>query len=419
MKRDQVRSRALLRGRAATALYFLLFGATLGCWTSRIPAIKAELGLSEGLLSLALLAFALGAIAGMLGPGRLVDRWGSFRVLVPTALLEGVLLAPAAFMPSLAWLMAALFVFGLAHGTLNIAMNANAMEVQRAWGRPIVTSFHAVYSIGGFLGSAVGGLFAQQGVSPGTTFVMVGAGVLVLALWAIVWTLRGDAIPPADAESEPAPGSKRVGPRSFGLLLLGGLAMCTLVGEGTAADWSAVYLHESLGSTPAIAAVAFAAFSVAMTAGRLLGDGLALHLGPVLLVRGCGVLASAGMIAALLIGHPVAAVIGFACLGAGMSCIAPQVYAAAAQRDPSRAGAALSLVVSLGYVGFLIGPLVIGAVSTVTGLPTALGVPAVLILLVVLGAPMLRPTPRSAAGTTPAEQVRETSGSGNAGAAGS
>ncbi|MER5479412.1 MFS transporter [Streptomyces sp. NPDC002734] len=383
----------------ATALYFLLFGATLGCWTSRIPAIKAELGLSDGELSLALLAFAVGAIAGMLGLGRLVDRWGSFRVLVPTALLEGVLLGPTAFMPTLASLMAALFVFGLVHGTLNIAMNANGMEVQRAWGRPVVTSFHAVYSIGGFLGAAAGGVFAHRDVSPEATFAAVGAVVLALALWAIAWTLRAEAGPPAAADLEPSAGRRRGGPQLTGLLLLGGLAMCTLVGEGTAADWSAVYLHESLGSTPAFAAAAFAAFSVAMTVGRLLGDGLAARCGPVRLVRGCGVLASAGMIAALLIGHPVAAVVGFACLGAGMSCIAPQVYMAAAQRDPARTGAALSLVVSLGYVGFLVGPLVIGAVSTVTGLPTALGIPAVLILLVVVGASSLRPPPRGAEAT--------------------
>jgi predicted MFS family arabinose efflux permease len=387
----------------ATALYFFLFGATLGCWTSRIPAIKDQLGLSEGSLSLALLAFALGAITGMLGLGRLVDRWGSFRVLAPTALLEGVLLGPTAFMPTLPALMAALFVFGLAHGTLNIAMNANAMEVQRAWDRPVVTSFHAVYSIGGFLGAAAGGVFAHQDVGPEATFVAVGAAVLALALWAIAWTLRQAAGPDAP---DPGPAAKGRHPHRPALLLLGGLAMCTLVGEGAAADWSAVYLYESLGSTPAFAAAAFAAFSVAMTAGRLFGDALAARFGPVPLVRGCGVLASAGLSAALLIGHPVAAVVGFACLGAGMSCIAPQVYMAAARRDPARAGAALSLVAALGYVGFLVGPLVIGAVGTVTGLPTALGIPAVLVLLVAVGASALRP----ATAGTPAPPPAPTSG---------
>ncbi|MFE2018820.1 MFS transporter [Streptomyces sp. NPDC059499] len=393
--------RSLVRARVATSLLFLLFGTALGCWTSRIPAIKGDLGLGDGLLGLALLAFAVGAIAGMMGLGRLVDRWGSTRVMVPTALLEGLLLIPPAFMPTLVTLMLALFLFGLVHGTLNIAMNANGIEVQRAWGRPIVSSFHAVYSIGGFLGAAIGGLFAHQDVSPEVTFAAVGAGVVLLAVWAAAWALPQD-VPPASLAPSAGAGGGGV-PRSYYLLFLGALAMCTLVGEGTAADWSAVYLHESLGSTPAFATAAFAAFSVAMTVGRLLGDRLAERFGPVPLVRGCGVLASVGMTAALLIGHPVAGVIGFACLGAGMSCIAPQVYSAAGQRDPARAGAALSLVVSLGYVGFLIGPLVIGGVSALTGLPVALGIPALLILFVVLGASALRP-PGPAAGPAHMEE---------------
>jgi fucose permease len=139
--------------------------------------------------------------------------------------------------------------------------------------------------------------------------------------------------------------------------------MCTLVGEGTA-DWSAVYPHESLASTPGFAAAAFAAFSVKRTAGRLLGDRLTASFGPVALVRFCGALASIGMTTSLLFDRPLAGVVAFACVGAGMSITAPQVCSAAGRRDPAQAGAALSLVVSLGYVGFLVGPIVIGTVST-------------------------------------------------------
>src|SRR5882724_11475891 len=260
----------LRRGRAATSLLFLLFGTALGTWTSRIPAVKTRLGLSDGSLSIALLAFALGAIVGMVVLGRLVDRFSSTSVMVPMAVAEGVLLVPAAYVPSLVTLAAALFVFGAVHGTLNIAMNANAIEVQRACGRPIMSSFHAVYSIGGFLGAAIGGTFARADVGAGPTFLAVGGLVVVLAI-------------------------------------------CALVGEGTAADWSAVYTHENLGATAAFAVAPFAAFSIMMTVGRLLGDRLAAALGPVLLVRCCGVLASVGMTAALLIGQPIAAVLGFGC----------------------------------------------------------------------------------------------------------
>jgi MFS family permease len=379
----------LRRGRTATTLLFLLFGTALGAWTSRIPTVKTRLGLSDGLLSLALLAFATGAIVGMLVLGRLADRYGSTRVMIPTAVLEGLLLVPPAYMPGLPALMLALFLFGLVHGTLNIAMNANAIEIQRAWGRPIMSSFHAVYSIGGFLGSAAGGLFARQGASVGVTFASVGGAVVIMAVWAASWALPR-ALVPALPEKAPTGSPSKSVIRSFDLWFLGTLAMCALVGEGTAADWSAVYLRDSLDSTAGFAAAAFAAFSVMMTVGRLLGDRLAARFGPVLLVRACGVFASVGMTAALLIDRPVAGVIGFACLGAGMSCIAPQVYSAAGQRDPARAGAALSLVVSLGYVGFLIGPIVIGSVSTFIGLPGALAIPALLVLFVALGASALR-----------------------------
>jgi len=378
---------ALRRGRVATSLLFLLFGTALGAWTSRIPAVKARLGLSDGSLSIALLAFAIGAIVGMVVLGRLVDRFSSTSVMVPMALGEGALLVPAAYAPSLVTLAVALFVFGAVHGTLNIAMNANAIEVQRAWRRPIMSSFHAVYSIGGFLGSAIGGLFARGNLSAGFTFLCVGGLVVVLAVWAAAWALpRALMVPTQPVPTElAAPRTRR-----HDLLFLGILAMCALVGEGTAADWSAVYTHENLHATAGFAAAPFAAFSIMMTVGRLLGDRLAAALGPVLLVRCCGVLASVGMTAALLIGQPIASVIGFGCLGAGMSCIAPQVYSAAGNRDPARAGRALSQVVSLGYAGFVIGPILIGSASTFVGLPTALAIPALLVLFVAAAASALR-----------------------------
>jgi fucose permease len=379
----------LVRGRVATSLLFLLFGTALGTWTSRIPAVKAGLRLSDGGLSIALLAFALGAIVGMVGLGRLADRFGSTRVMVPTAICEGLLLVPPAYVPSLPLLVVALLAFGAVHGTLNIAMNANAIEVQRTMGRPIMSSFHAVYSIGGFVGAGIGGLCARLGLGAGTTFVVAGGVVVAMAVWASLWALPAAAMAPVERRQADS-GAPR-GWRSDGLLLLGLLAMCALVGEGTAADWSAVYLRDDLNTTAGFATLAFAAFSIMMTVGRLLGDRLVAAIGPVPLVRVSGIVASVGMAAALLINQPIAAVIGFGCLGAGMSSIAPQVYSAAGNRDPAHAGQALSQVVSMGYAGFLIGPILIGGASTIVGLPRALGIPALLVLLVAAGATALRP----------------------------
>ncbi len=381
----------LRRGRVATSLAFLLFGAALGAWTSRVPAVKERLGLSDGRLSIALLSFAAGCIVGMAVLGRLADRFGSDRVMVPTALAEGVLLVPVAYAPGLVTLCVALFAFGLGHGTLNIAMNANATEVQRAWGKSIMSSFHAVYSIGGFLGAIVGGIFARAGLGAGPTFLSVGAAVVVLALCVAWWRLPARAVPPGEPVV-PRTRDETWSVRSFALVFLGILALFALVGEGAAADWSAVYLRDNLHSSAGFATYAYAAFSIAMFAGRLCGDWLTRVLGPVVLMRISGVLAAVGLGAALLIADPVAGVIGFGCLGAGMSCAAPQIYSAAGNRDPARAGRSLSLVVTIGYLGFLLGPILIGSASTVVGLPAALGIPVVLALVMSASAGVLRPT---------------------------
>jgi MFS family permease len=376
----------IVRGRIATSLAFLLFGTALGVWTARIPAVKEKLGLSDGRLSFALLAFAAGCIVGMAVLGRLTDRFGSSRVFIPAAILEGVLLVLPGFSDSLVALSVALFLFGAVHGTLNIAMNANAIEVQRAWGSPIMSSFHATYSIGGFLGAITGGLFAHYGVGVGVTFLTVGAVVLVAAVLAAAWVLPA---PPVAAGVEEGPA-----PRSLLLVFLGVLVLATLVGEGAAADWSAVYLRDDLESSAGFAAYGYAAFSIMMTVGRLFGDRLVRALGPVTLVRLSGALAAAGLGAALLVNRPVAGVIGFGVLGAGLSCIAPQVYSAAGNRDPKRAGRALSTVVSIGYLGFVLGPILIGAAATVVGLPTALAIPVVLAVFVAASATAMR-TPDS------------------------
>jgi predicted MFS family arabinose efflux permease len=272
-------------------------------------------------------------------------------------------------------------------------MNANAVEVELAWGRPIMSSFHAVYSLGGFAGSAAGGLFAHGALSPATTFMSAGAVILALAVWAAMWALRARPRPPAVEET---------GPRRFpkGIVFLGVLAFCCLVGEGAAADWSSVYLREDLATSAGYAAAGYAAFSVMMTAGRLAGDRLAARFGRVPLVRWCGLVAAAGLGTALAVGHPVAGVIGFGCFGAGLSCIVPQVFSAAGHRDPAFAGRSLARVASIGYLGFLSGPVLIGAVAELVGLPRALAVPALLAAFVALAAAALRT--RTARPATPA-----------------
>ncbi|WP_226899565.1 MFS transporter [Nonomuraea phyllanthi] len=374
--------RGLVRERTAVYLLFFLAGTAMGTWTARIPAVKGHLGLSDGQFSLALLAIAAGAMAGMTAIGPLVDRRGSAGVMIPAALLQGLVLVPPAHVPNLGALAGALLAFGAVHGMLDVAMNANAVEVERAHGRPIMSSFHAVYSIGGFAGATAGGVFAHLDVSPGATFLSVGVVLVLLALWAGRWALRPVPAPAQDAGTPAG--------RPKGIVFLGVLAFCCLVGEGASADWSSVYLREDLAASPGFAAAGYAAFSIMMTAGRLAGDRLAARFGPVPLVRCCGLLAAAGLGLALLGGHPVAGVIGFGAFGAGLSCIVPQVFSAAGHRDPAFAGRALARVASIGYLGMLSGPVLIGAAAQLAGLPLALGIPALLAAFVALTATALR-----------------------------
>jgi predicted MFS family arabinose efflux permease len=374
------------------SVFFLLYGVVLGAWTSRIPAIKQRLGLGDGQLSVGLLAFAAGAIVGMQLSGRLVDRYGSATIMAPAAVAVGGLLIAPAHAGSLPLLASSLLAFGTVLGCLNVAMNANALEVQRAWQGVIISSFHAVYSVGGFLGAAAGGLFASAGLGAGATFTAVAAVAVVTAGVARRWVLSTDrAGRPGSRVPAPAPAPTAVGSRR--VTFLGGLVFCCLVGEGAAADWSTVYLRDDLGSTPGIAAAAYASFAAMMLAGRLAGDRLASRLGPVRLVRGSAVLAAAGLTAGLAANRPAAGVIGFGLLGAGLSSIAPQVFSAAGNLDPARAGQAIARVAGLGFLGLAVGPVLIGAAAELVGLPVALLIPAVLVLTVALAAPALRPPP--------------------------
>lgn len=387
----------LLRARVAVYGLFLISGVALGTWTSRIPAIKSDLRLSEGELSLALLGIAAGAIAGMQAVGRLVDRYGSRRVMIPFALLQGPVLVLPAFAPGLIGLAAALLAFGVVHGVLDVSMNANAVIVERHYRRPIMSSFHAVFSVGGFLGASTGGLFAHAGAGVAATFATVGALILVVSVVCARMALP-DELDLSRAPAQQAPG--KTGNAMAGwVLFLGVLAFCCLVGEGSMADWSSVYLVEDLLSDESVGAAGYAAFSIMMTIGRFAGDRLAAWLGPVVLVRCCGALAGTGLLAALLIGHPVAGIAGFALFGAGLSCIIPQVFSAAGHRDPATSGRALARVASLGYAGLLAGPVLIGGLAEFTGLPFALGVPAVMALFVALAAGALRPV--ATAGPSP------------------
>ncbi|GII95899.1 MFS transporter [Sinosporangium siamense] len=382
------------RARISVGYFFALLGITLGVWAARIPAVKANLSLSEGQLSIGLFALAAGLVAGMQVAGRLTDRLGSSRLMVPAGIVMAVAMIPPGFAPDLMWLIVTLAVWGSLNALLDVSMNAHAVEVERVYGRPLMSSFHGMFSVGGLIGAGLGALAAWQDVSVGVTMIAVNVPLAIAAVFMGRWLLP--SAPAVRTESKESaqkgtPGPKRRGRWSGAVLFMGVMAFAGSVGEGAAVDWTAVYLNGDLGASPGVAGIGYAVFSVCMTIGRFAGDHLALRFGPVALVRWCGLLAALGLGMTLLVGDLAVAMVGFGLFGLGLSTMVPQVFSAAGNHDPARAGEAIAQVATLGYSGLMLGPVIIGGVAELTGLPTALGIPVFLCVFMSAAAVSLRP----------------------------
>jgi MFS family permease len=387
--------------RFAIGGYFFILGTAFAVWGARLPAIKESLHLSDGQLGLALFAMPAGSVLTLPVSGRIADRFGLDRVLRLAGALNPAALVLLGLAPDLGVLMAALAVYGALFGLLDVSMNACAARLELGYGRPIMSSLHAGYSIAGLAGAGIGGITAWLGTSPLTTFAVTAAALVTLGL------LLGPRVVLAPTPSTPSNSSDL--PNHLDLpkplrnplrliLILGLLALCGQVGEGSAGDWSAVYLHANLGTAPGVAALALGAFSVTMAAGRLAGDRLAARFGPVRLVRASGLVAGIGLAGGLLAGSvaglrpvgPAAAIVGFALLGAGLAAIFPQIVTVAARLDPAQAGRNIARIAAVAYTGLLSGPVAIGAIASGIGLRAALLIPAALALVTAAAAGVMR-----------------------------
>ena len=383
----------LRQSRVAIVGYFFILGVATATWAARLPAIKESLHLSDGRLGLALFAVPAGSVLTLALSGRIADRFGAVRVLRVAGVLNPAALIPIGLAPNLVALMATLAVYGAMAGLLDVSMNACGARLELGYERPIMSSLHAGYSIAGLAGAGIGGISAWLGISPLPTFTVTAAALIIGGL------LAGPrvVIPAADSGSAPErpgdPPSRSSAPMHLTQIIwiLGLVALCGQVGEGSAGDWSAVYLHVDLGSPAGVAAVALGAFSVTMAAGRVAGDRLAARFGPVRLVRASGLVAGLGLAAGLLVGTPAAAIAGFALLGLGLAGIFPQIVSAAARLDPGHAGRNIGRIAAVAYSGLLSGPVAIGAIASGVGLRDALLVPAALALGVSAAAGVLRP----------------------------
>jgi MFS family permease len=373
-------SEQLRRTRVAVLAHFFVLGAATATWAARLPAIKSELHLTDGTLGLALFALPAGSVVTLALSGRITDKFGAVRVLRVAGLLVPAALVCLGLARNLPLLMVTLVCYGALSGLLDVSMNTCGARTEAGYGRPILTSLHAGYSIAGLAGAGIGGAFAALGISPLPTFATAAGLLAVLAAVAGRLVVLPPVVPHVD---QPGDAPRRTA-RNISLVIavLGLLALCGQLGEGAAGDWSAVYLHVSLGTAQGLAATGLAAFSITMAAGRMVGDRLATRFGPVRLVRCSGLVAGLGLAGGLLIDNPAAVIAGFALLGAGLAAIFPQAVSVAARLDPERAGRNIGRIASVSYLGLLGGPVLIGGIASGIGLRGALLVPAGLALLV-------------------------------------
>jgi MFS family permease len=365
------------QARGAVAAVFFLNGLIFGSWAARIPAVRDRVGLSDGELGIVLACAAIGSILAMPIAGGRAARIGSRRATRAAFALVCLATGVIALAPSLPVLCVLAFFYGASMGSLDVTMNAHGVAVERRYGRSILASFHAAFSIGGLAGGVLGALSAAIDLDVRVQLALI---AVVSAVIGLTWSRRFLAAD-EDATDRADPVFVRP-PRR--LLALGALAFACLLIEGASADWSAVYLRDDLGTTAAVAAIGFTAFSVTMTLGRIFGDRLVDRFGPEAVVRAGGGIAAVGFGLALLISAPPAAIAGFACLGAGMSGVVPIVFRASGQVPGMPPGVGLAAVSTTGYLGFLIGPPTIGGLAELMGLPAALGVIVVLAMAVAL-----------------------------------
>ncbi len=356
---------------------FLSHAVISGSWASRIPAVKHGLGLSDTQLGLALLGMALGTIAGGRLGGLVASRAGPATVVRVGVPLYGAILCLIALAGNLAMLTVVLAGFGVTAAVVDVAMNSEAVVVERERGRPLMSGFHGMWSVGLGLGALLGVAAAGGGIGPAVQF-----GVIAVAVAAL------SAVPLARLPRRATREGGRAHPGdrwTLAVVVFGLLAFCSFFSEGAAADWSAVFLHDRVGAGAALAVAGFACFSLGMIASRALGDRLAAAVGPVRLVAVSTALAGSGLALALLVPRPATGLIGFGLLGLGLGPVVPTVVSAAAGAGLGSDESVVSRVFTVGYLGAVTGPALIGFVSGAVGLRAALVLPLCLVLAITAG----------------------------------
>ncbi|MCM5556966.1 MFS transporter [Pleomorphomonas sp. JP5] len=362
--------------RLATRIAFLVAGFGVACWAPLIPYAKARLAVDDGVLGLLLLCLGIGSVVAMLMTGMLSARYGSKPIILGGAVGMAVFLPLLAVVPTPLTLGLTLFLFGGSLGSLDVAMNIHAVEVEKAAKRPLMSGFHGLYSVGGFIGSMFAIFLLSVQLGPLPTMLVAAALMLVATL-----VIAPRLLTAARADGGPL----FAVPRGFVLLLAILTAIVFLV-EGAVLDWGALYLTGAGLVEAEQGGMGYMVFSIAMTVMRLAGDAVVGRVGDRATLLWGSVIGITGFAVVLLAPFAALAMVGFLLVGIGLANIVPILFRRAGNQSVMPAGLAVAAVTTAGYAGVLLGPAGIGFVAKLTSLPASLWMLTGLMLLVTLTA---------------------------------
>ncbi|MCB2377060.1 MFS transporter [Hymenobacter sp. BT635] len=364
------------RHRVAVSALFFLQGLCFASWASRIPSIQQKMGLSEAELGGVLFALPVGLMLSLPLSGWLVATQGSRRMALVGAILYSSTLVSIGWAQNLYQLVGCLFLYGVTSNLMNISVNTQAVGVEALYQRPIMAAFHGVWSLAGFTGAAVGTVMLARGIDPLGHFALVWGVILVGVVVCWPFTLRADRGGEANQPIFARPDKE--------LLVLGLIAFCSMICEGAMFDWSGIYFRKVVQAEKAWVGVGYTAFMSTMAGGRFVADWFAHRFGVRAVLQGSGLLTASGLLLAVLLPALPTAVLGFLLVGFGVSAVVPLVYSAAGRASTMSPGVALAAVSTVGFLGFLIGPPLIGLVAGAFSLRISFAIIAVMGLCIAL-----------------------------------
>ena len=351
------------RIRLSVTLFYFSMGVMFASWASRIPDIKTKLQLNDAIFGTILFAMPVAQFLMMTFSGKLVTRFGSRKIILFALPLYSICLSNIGLVREGWQLAIALFLFGLTGNLCNISINTQGVAAERIYHRPIMASFHGGWSLAGFTGALIGLTMINLKIVPYLHFVTV-----ILIVWTIIWFNHKYLLEGKPAMDPDVPKRKFFNRPDKELIQLGIIGFCSMASEGAMFDWSGIYFKDVVSAPSSLVILGYTSFMIMMASGRFLADFVISKIGRKRLMQICGIMISTGLYMAVLFPFLVTSTIAFMLVGLGVSSIVPSVYSAAGRHTKVPPGIALATVASVSFLGFLMGPPLIGYISQAAGL---------------------------------------------------